>query len=548
MATVLTIIVFVLIFSVLVLIHEAGHFWAAKREGIKVEEFGFGLPPRIWGKKKGDTIYSINWIPFGGFVRLKGEDAHDPKYLHDPESFSSKTKWQRFKVVVAGVVMNFILAFVLLSFGFTVGMEPLIVNREDFQTAINNGTMQLESGMVVKEVEKDSNADKLGFKPGDNVLGFVPKGEAEPKKDYIEDVANGVVGAYRVVRGQNDMVIEATQPMDGLTFYPTYSFPAVKVLQSDHQWFTKGAVIVRSAEDGASQRLLAVEDFKSLIGDTPDKEKAYPFIVMSPEVGFEAKVPLNNVNKTEYKGVLIREVMPGSPAEKAGIKPMDKIFRVGENDVKSLEDFVKYTGEHKGEETPYLVETQDRGYVDINVTPDSNGKIGAAIEPLFNVYAGLDGKFVLYLDETPTSIIKVQDVQYPFYQAPWQALKEMGRLSLLTTKMFGTVIGDLLTGNGVPDSVSGPVGIYHQTGVVVQEGLFATLRFVALLSLSLAVINILPFPALDGGRILFILIELVIRRRVPQKWEAYIHSIGFILLLLLILAVTYSDILRIFIS
>jgi len=545
MTTVLTIIVFVLIFSALVIIHELGHFWAAKKAGIKVEEFGFGLPPRIWGKKKGETLYSINWIPFGGFVRLKGEDASDPKMLKDPKSFASKTKWQRFKVVVAGVVMNFLLAWVLLSFGFAVGMEPLIVDRADFQQALADGTVELTSGMVVKEVEEGSNAEALGFKVGDNVRGFVPKGSTEQKNDYISDVEDGVVGVYKVMHGKSEETIDATEPVEGLTFYTTGEFPAVRVLSSDHQWFTKDTIVLSPVDSAFAPTQFTVEDFKNIFGDEPNKDNSFPFIIVSPESGGEAKVPLKEVNKVEYKGVLIRDVVKGSPADKAGIKPMEKIFRIGENEVVNVEDFSNFSGQSKEQETAYLVETLDRGYVEINVTPDKNGRIGVVIEPMLYVYAGLDGKFVLYMDGAPTSITNIKEVQFPVYQAPWEALKEIGRLSYITTKMFGTVIGNLLTGQGVPDSVSGPVGIYQATGVVVQEGLFATLRFVALLSLSLAVINILPFPALDGGRMMFILIELIIRRRVPQKWEAYIHSIGFILLILLILAVTYSDILRI---
>ncbi|MDP2632890.1 MAG: site-2 protease family protein, partial [Candidatus Curtissbacteria bacterium] len=102
----LTVIVFLLILSVLVMLHELGHFLMAKRAGIGVEEFGFGLPPRIWGKKIRGTIYSINWLPFGGFVRLTGEDADDEK-IAAKDSYAVKTLKQRILVVVAGVFMNF---------------------------------------------------------------------------------------------------------------------------------------------------------------------------------------------------------------------------------------------------------------------------------------------------------------------------------------------------------------------------------------------------------------------------------------------------------
>src|SRR5438552_12800 len=106
----LTIIAVIVIFSLLVIIHELGHFITARRNGIKVLEFGFGFPPRLWSKKVGETEYSINAIPFGGFVKLFGEDSSDKKVLENKRSFAGKSPWVRTKVVVAGVVMNLILA------------------------------------------------------------------------------------------------------------------------------------------------------------------------------------------------------------------------------------------------------------------------------------------------------------------------------------------------------------------------------------------------------------------------------------------------------
>src|SRR3989338_6571519 len=127
------ILVFILILSVLVLLHELGHFIIAKRAGIGVEEFGFGIPPRLWGKKIRGTIYSVNWLPFGGFVRLVGEDPLD-KHIKQKNSFYTKTLSQRASVVLAGVVVNFILAvvlfyIVLFALGFKASL-PLIVEHK----------------------------------------------------------------------------------------------------------------------------------------------------------------------------------------------------------------------------------------------------------------------------------------------------------------------------------------------------------------------------------------------------------------------------------
>src|SRR5579883_1661169 len=128
LTSLLTILVFIIILSILVLIHEAGHFFTAKKFGVKVEEFGFGFPPRLYGKKIGETIYSINALPIGGFVRLYGEDdagsgkigtVKDYTKLKDKDmqrAFFVRPVWQRASIVLAGVIMNFVLALVLISY------------------------------------------------------------------------------------------------------------------------------------------------------------------------------------------------------------------------------------------------------------------------------------------------------------------------------------------------------------------------------------------------------------------------------------------------
>jgi len=118
-----TVIIFILLLSLLVFVHELGHFWTAKKMGMDVEEFGFGFPPRAWGKKIGGTLYSINWLPLGGFVKIKGENGE----LREEEgSFASKKPWRRVVVLSAGVVMNFLLAALLLSFGFMFGLPQAL--------------------------------------------------------------------------------------------------------------------------------------------------------------------------------------------------------------------------------------------------------------------------------------------------------------------------------------------------------------------------------------------------------------------------------------
>jgi regulator of sigma E protease len=177
------------------------------------------------------------------------------------------------------------------------------------------------------------------------------------------------------------------------------------------------------------------------------------------------------------------------------------------------------------------------------VPKDTNGLIGVMLSPVVKLDQYQSS---FYVKTVAYSVLKIEDIKYPFWLAPGQALQEMGRLSVLTVQMFGNVFSSLFTRLSVPEGVAGPIGIAQMTYVFVQEGLMSLIRFTALLSLSLAIINILPFPGLDGGRFFLIIVPLILRRKINPKLEAMIHLFGFMVLMLLILLVTFNDIGRFF--
>ncbi len=166
-----TIVVFILTLLVLVVIHEAGHYFVAKKFNIKVLEFGFGIPPRAWGKKIGETIYSLNWLPIGGFVRLLGEDEVDKKILDNDRSFAAQNVYKRIAVVIAGVVMNFLLAFLLfyIVLGFSDFKSQILYNgKYDFVGA----NQQVEPLIYVHQVMANTPAQTAGLKAGDRIIGI----------------------------------------------------------------------------------------------------------------------------------------------------------------------------------------------------------------------------------------------------------------------------------------------------------------------------------------------------------------------------------------
>lgn len=358
----LTAVIFILILSVLVFIHELGHYSIARIIGVKVEEFGLGLPPRAWGKKIGNTIYSLNWLPIGGFVKLAGEDEeeelaqkehHIPK-AHIKEYFWARSKKERSAILVAGVTMNFLLAVCITSVLLLYGVK-------------------------------------------------------EPS----------------------------------------------------------GRVTVETVQDG-------------------------------------------------------------SPAALAGLHPGDlvKTVTAPTNDMKKIRtpsDLISYVGLHKGESVVLTIDRQgeikELHLVPRKDPPPGQGPMGVSVTDL-------------------------EIRRYSLLEAPVMAFKiNIERAYLMIVGIVDT-IKKLVTMQAATADVAGPIGIAQVTGQAVKFGWRAVLEFMSILSLNLAILNILPIPALDGGRLAFIFAEKLLGRKVKPAFEKSAHQIGMIILFILILLVSFNDIMR----
>ncbi len=174
----LTIIVFILILGLLIFAHELGHFVSAKKAGVKVEEFGFGFPPRIFSFKKRETIYSLNLIPLGGFVKILGETSEE-KRSRSKFAFYNKPTWQRAIILVMGVVMNLFVAVILLSIVHGIGVPSFVDGNANYRN------IQIQ----IVDIAKDSPAQKSGIKIGDAFLSLAHGSEKIGIKE-IEDVQN----------------------------------------------------------------------------------------------------------------------------------------------------------------------------------------------------------------------------------------------------------------------------------------------------------------------------------------------------------------------
>ena len=370
MSFLLSALAFIVLLSVLIMIHEWGHFAAARRAKVVVEEFGFGLPPRAKTLfKQGGTAFTLNWIPFGGFVRLKGENAVSEKERKAKGSFGAASITARIVILCAGVFMNFVLAIILLTIGFWKGQwVPTYLSMEDMQGAADRGVINMELAVMIDDVISGGTAAQIGL----------PEGS-------ILDSVNGIP-------------------------------------------------------------------------------------VRTPE----------------------------------------EVQRIQEG--KRRVSYVVKTGDTFQQEEQYTV-------------PLEEGRAG------------------ILISLHPTTL---SSPERTLFTATGLALRESGVMTQQTVIGIGGLFSSLARSGKVPEGITGLVGIAQLTHASVQKGFMTYLRLVALLSLSLAVLNILPFPALDGGRLVFVLAEMVSRKPVNRRFELVVNGMGFLFLLGVIFLITFYDIIRLF--
>ncbi len=543
MTYILTVVVFLIVFSILILIHELGHFIMAKRSGIKVEEFGMGLPPRAWGKKKGETIYSINWIPFGGFVKMLGESFTDAKAMKKKRSFAHQSAWTRTKVVVAGVVMNFFLAWLLLTVALMIGIHPLSLGMQiltppdEIVSIVTSGDVALETGLKIKSVEDNSIADKYGF-IADDILYSIDG--AVVNIDNFETLRTSDVQMVEVVRDGVREMIDFINPREvdfledmGFDFYDYMAFSRLVVVGNG---VLNDADVILSVN---GNDIYDVDGFESSI----DAKDQIEFTVLRMGEKTTVVLPFDQSLVDQKYSVSISAVLEGSPAFEAGLMADDIVVSIDDFKVNKAMDLIDYVSEQdEGEALNYSI-LRDSDIKDFVIVPE-DGKVGIFLSELASYENGLG----FSIQEKPmlNSVIDVKFKKYPIYQAVYKSVVEGWAMSKSTVAGLGDFAGSLLKNGSVPDGVAGPIGIAQMTHFFVQDGFVSLLVFVAILSLSLGVLNILPIPALDGGRLLFIIIEVVTRKRLNPTVEAYVHAIGYVLLLGLIILVTYGDIMRFF--
>lgn len=366
----MTVLLFLAVLFILILVHEWGHYIVAKKTDMQVDEFAIGFPPRLFSRKYGETEYSLNALPIGGYVKIVGENAEDiaegQVATTNERSFVAKSKWAQAAVLIAGVTMNIIFAWFLYVLVFMVGV-PTVVDEANAST---------DARLVVTQVLQDSPAQQAEIPVGARITGVQ----------------------------HDDMPVEALTP-------------------------SAFAAFTQSHTDNSIQITYRYNDIDFVTSVTP--------------------------------AIGVIESMPEQTA------------------------------------------------------------VGVSL--------GL-----------------VETVKQPFVTALWQATQTTVQNLGAIVMGLGSLLGDAVLGQADLSQVAGPVGIAGMVGDAAAFGFTSLLLFTAVISLNLAVINLLPFPALDGGRLVMVGIEAATRRPVNPLWVGRLNLIGFVLLISLMVVVTYNDILRLF--
>ncbi|RTZ58471.1 MAG: RIP metalloprotease RseP [Gammaproteobacteria bacterium] len=445
---------FIVAIGILVTIHEFGHYWVAKKLGVKVLKFSIGFGKPLWSTRRGpdQTEYILAAIPLGGYVKMLGESESDADELSAQEkarSFSHKPVWARALIASAGPAANFLLAIVLYWFTYMAGVPDV--------------------KPVVDFVQPDSIAAAAGFRAGDRLLS---------------------------ADGEN---------MDGWEEFRLYLFD--KALSHE--------TVKTEIADNDGRTKTLVLDFSRL----PKTERTPGFL--EKELGLYVWHP-------QIKPV-IGAVVEGEPAARAGIKPGQTVVSIDGQEVNDWSDLVALIGPKANQTVSMRLSSADGTMETVELKPAEKtvegrtlGRIGIGPAPL------------AFPEELKTSL------RYGPLEAAGKAVKQVWRMSAMTLK----VLGKMLTLEVSPKQISGPLTIAQYAGQSAQGGMEHFVLFLALISISLGVLNLLPIPILDGGHLLFYAIEAIKGEPVSEKVMLWGQQLGILALVGLMTLAFYNDITR----
>lgn len=417
--------------GIMILIHELGHYWAARMFDVRVDTFSFGFGPRLFGFRRGETDFRFSLILFGGYVKMAGEQAGEEN-ANDPRGFLSKPRWQRMIIAFAGPFMNVLLAVVVLTGMFMV-RYPKIPNHPS---------------PTIGYIMPDSAAAKAGLKEGDRIVQI--DNTAEPTWEDI-------------------LVKEGASAQHPLTVWA----------------------------ERAGQR---------------ERFTVTPVLEPKEGTGFAGWEPQTEVQ--------IADVLPGMSAAKVGLQPGDVLKSVNGRPIRSTPTLLEVITANAGKpvELEYTRNGEPRR---VTVTPSESTVDG-------------NKRWMIGVQLAPGVVF----TKLPFPEA----LRESVRQNAKTATLIFQVLRGIVERRMSPKSLQGPIGIARASGAAARQGATAFFGLMAMVSLNLAVFNLLPIPILDGGVILMLVVEMLMRRDLSMKVKEAVFKLGFVFLMAVVAFVLYNDI------
>jgi regulator of sigma E protease len=433
-----SIFAFIFVLGILIFVHELGHFLMARRIGVRVLTFSLGFGPKLLTVRRGPTEYCVSAIPLGGYVKMAGENLEDSR-SGAPDEFLSKSKWQRFQVLVMGPVMNLALAIIVMAAVLYQGAPVPKFNEEPVVV----GSFQTN-----REGKVDSIAAAAGVQVGDRIVAV----NGEPVETWQQFTMAMVPKANRRV--------ELGIMRDG-------SHTTVEVTPRGFGKFEIGDV-----------------------GVLP---------VMNPEV---------------------TSIVPGGPAQQAGMQVGDVVLAVNGRRAMPYDQLIQTIRSHEGKPIAFEIAREERTWT-VNVSPTK-------IEDLVRIGAQFSPWELLTIEPGPLQALQL-------------SLKQNWEWSALIVR---TLVG-LFTRETNVKQLMGPVAIAQVSGTAAEAGWVELFGLMAMISLNLGLLNLMPIPVLDGGHILILALEGLSRRDFSVKVKEKMLLAGFVLLVTLMVTVIYNDLMRI---
>jgi len=519
------------ILAILIIAHELGHYWAARSVGVKVEEFGIGIPPRAKGWERNGVIWSLNWIPFGGFVRVKGEDAGDMS----ADSMNSKPPLQRALFLIAGSFMNVFLALALII--ALVGFLGVTQER-----------------VYVGSVVPGAPAAAAGLLPDDRI--------ARANGEEIDD-SSQLTSIINDNRGQPvDLTLQRGTQNIEVSVTPRENPPAgegatgVELLPITEATIDIGTVVPGGAAEAAGvqigDRVVAINGVAMtdsvVFNRTLLAAQGQPVTLTVERDGQQLVLPLS----VPLAGIDVTQVTVGSATSVGGLLPGDAILSFNGTPLRDAESFGEALREARGTTASVVVSRPLLGSVAGSPAASTTLALSVPV-PAFADDADYLAALGMAAEQKPVDALigTSADLAPRYTDVPFADVIPTGLADAWdqTTAMVGG-IRQLVTGEQPLSGLAGPVGMGQLTGELIDASgeapWVAITRLMILLSLNLAVLNLLPFPALDGGRLLFVIIEMVRggRKIAPEK-EGIVHFAGLVILLGVMFVVAFNDIRRI---